>query len=216
MENASKALTIAGSVFLAILIITVLVITFRKIGTWKQTEANTEGEQTIIQYNKEIESFNKAGLYGSEILSLANLIDDYNTRQADQKGYKAINLTIYIEQINDAKYIKKNYTNYKNLINDFKKLETQVNTLQNTKICGESLKKLAGLTTENLRDYINKYNALNSKSYTYEQVEQEIEKYQALNSEMQVFKNKRFKLPEVKYDKLTGRVISMMFKEVGI
>ena len=62
----------------------------------------------MAQYDKEIESFNRQGLYGSEILSLANLVEDYNKRQSDLKGYKPITLKVSITQIIDAKYLKRN------------------------------------------------------------------------------------------------------------
>ena len=156
MENASKALIIAGSVFLSILIITALVFTFNQIGDLKKTEASAEEEKILAQYNKKIERFNKSGLYGSEILSLANYVEDYNIRQSDLKGYKAISLNIYIKAISDATYFKKEkYTDYKELVNSFKNLEKEVNRLQNQQYCGETVKKLAGLTTEVLENYIN-------------------------------------------------------------
>lgn len=216
MENASKALIIAGSVFLSLLIITALVFTFEQIATLKQTEASSEEEKLLAQYNKKIESFNKSGLYGSEIMSLVNYIDDYNIRQAELKGYKAISLNIDTKEINDAKYLKKSYTSYKELISDLKKLETQINKLENQKICGEALKKLAGLNTNDLIDTIEKYNAEHSNKYTYEDVQEKIYEYQNLNSELKTFKNKKFKLPNVEYDNITGRILSMTYKEIGI
>ncbi len=217
MENASKALIIAGSVFLSILIITALVFTFNQIGNLKKTEVSAEEEKILAQYNKKIERFNKSGLYGSEILSLANYIEDYNIRQSDLKGYKAISLNIYIKAISDATYFKKEkYTDYKELVNSFKNLEKEVNRLQNQQYCGETVKKLAGLTTEVLENYIYQYNENNSKKCKYEDVKEAIDKYQAVNSELQIFKNKKFKAPNVEYDNATGRISSMTFREIGI
>ena len=123
MENASKALIIAGSVLLAVLIIIALIYTFSQISSLKQVEASSEEEKILTQYDKEIESFNRQGLYGSEILSLANLVEDYNKRQSDLKGYKPITLKVSITQIIDAKYLKETqYSKYGDLIKDFKNL----------------------------------------------------------------------------------------------
>lgn len=94
MENASKALIMAGSVLLSLLIITTLVFMFGKLGDLKNSEASTEEVKKLAEYNRQIETFDRA-LYGSELLSLANLIDDYNKRQADLKGYNAIVLQVY-------------------------------------------------------------------------------------------------------------------------
>ena len=87
MENASKALIMAGSVLLAILVIGSLVFMFNTISELKNTEASAEDVEQLAKYNRQIETFNRSGLYGSEIMSLANLIDDYNKRQADLKGW---------------------------------------------------------------------------------------------------------------------------------
>ena len=217
MENASKALIIAGSVLLAVLILTTLVFTFNQISNLKQVEANSEEEKVLAQYNKQIESFSKPGLYGSEILSLANLVEDYNIRQADLKSYKPITLKVTTSSIVGAEILTATqYSDYKKLINDFKKIEDQFKKLKQTKICGQTLDKLAGMTTLALQDFIAKYNAANRTSYTLEEIEEQTAKYQSLNTEIQTFKNKKFDMPEVKYDEATGRVVSMTYKEIGL
>ena len=47
MENASKALIIAGSVLLAVLIIIALIYTFSQISSLKQVEASSEEEKNF-------------------------------------------------------------------------------------------------------------------------------------------------------------------------
>lgn len=217
MENASKALIIAGSVLLAVLIMTALIYTFSKISSLKQVEASSEEEKILAQYNKEIENFNRAGLYGSEILSLANLIEDYNERQSELKGYGPITLKVSIKPITGAEYLKENeYSNYIDLTKDFKNVENKTKELKQTIICGQTLDKLAGMRTDTLKDLISRYNTANGKNHNLTDIENEIAKYQNVNSEMQTFKNKRFNTPEVKYDNGTGRVKSMTYKEIGL
>ena len=196
MENASKALIIAGSVLLAVLIIIALIYTFSQISSLKQVEASSEEEKILAQYDKEIESFNRQGLYGSEILSLANLVEDYNKRQSDLKGYKPITLKVSITQIIDAKYLKETqYSKYGDLIKNFK--------------------NLAGMKTETLEDLISRYNLANRTNYTLEEIEKRINDYQSVNSEMQTFKNKKFNTPEVEYDNSIGRIVKMSFREIN-
>lgn len=125
MENASKALIMAGSVLLSLLIITTLVFMFGKLGDLKNSEASTEEVKKLAEYNRQIETFDRA-LYGSELLSLANLIDDYNKRQADLKGYNAIVLQVYSKGISSPICMQDNYTrddSYKDLISDFETLQ---------------------------------------------------------------------------------------------
>lgn len=217
MENASKALVIAGSVLLAVLILTALIFTFNQISNLKQIEANSEEEKVLAQYNKQIESFSKSGLYGSEILSLANLIEDYNIRQADLKSYKPITLKITTSSIIGATILKETeYSDFKKLINDFKKIENKLKELKQEKICGQTLDKLSGMTTLALENLITRYNAVNRTNYTIEEIETRTAEYQSVNSEIQTFKNKKFDMPEVKYDNATGRVVSMTYKEIGL
>ena len=102
MENASKALIMAGSVLLAMLIIGSLVFMFQTLSNLKNTEASAEDIEKLARYNRQIETFNRDGLYGSEILSLANLIEDNNIRQSDLKGYTAITLEVYTSGIAGA------------------------------------------------------------------------------------------------------------------
>lgn len=128
MENASKALIMAGSILLSLLVITSLVWMIQSIRGWKQAEDSSKGETTLTEYNKKIEAFNKAGLYGSEIMSLANLIEDYNYRQVELKGYSPITLIVKINSIQSSDYFQgKNY-NQTQLIEEFKKLENKINT----------------------------------------------------------------------------------------
>ena len=216
MENASKALIIAGSVLLAVLIIIALIYTFSQISSLKQVEASSEEEKILAQYDKEIESFNRQGLYGSEILSLANLVEDYNKRHSDLKGYKPITLKVSITQIIDAKYLKETqYSKYGDLIKDFKNLEKKMQDLKKEKICGQTLDKLAGMKTETLEDLISRYNLANRTNYTLEEIEKRINDYQSVNSEMQTFKNKKFNTPEVEYDNSIGRIVKMSFREIN-
>ena len=217
MENATKALEMAGSLLIGVLLLGCLLFAYTKMTELKDTEHKVEVSQQAQDFNQDYEAYNRNNLYGSEILSLANYVEDYNIRQSDLKGYKAISLNIYIKAISDATYFKKEkYTDYKELVNSFKNLEKEVNRLQNQQYCGETVKKLAGLTTEVLENYISQYNENNSKKCKYEDVKEAIDKYQAVNSELQIFKNKKFKAPNVEYDNATGRISSMTFREIGI
>ena len=81
MENASRALIIAGAILIAIVIISILVLLYNQIaGTYSEQSESLTVEQ-ISEYNRRFSEYNNPiGFYGSEILSLANLVDDYNNR----------------------------------------------------------------------------------------------------------------------------------------
>ena len=87
MENASKALIMAGSILIALLIIGLLVIGYNQISGLEQTKTDNDVNKKMIEYMRQFEQFNRT-LYGSELLSLANLQSDYNSSEArEDVGY---------------------------------------------------------------------------------------------------------------------------------
>ena len=163
MENASKALIMAGSVLLAMLIIGSLVFMFQTLSNLKNTEASAEDIEKLARYNRQIETFNRDGLYGSEILSLANLIEDYNIRQSDLKGYTAITLEVYTSGIAGADkntIMQAQYTGkdgYLQLIQDFNKLQNDIDTSKAEVLYGQTVEKFAGMRTEEVVDALRNY-----------------------------------------------------------
>lgn len=109
MENATKALEMAASVLIGLLIIGALVFVYTKISQTKQVEQDSLSSQQAADFNKKFEAYNRNGVYGSELLSLANLIVDYNNKEANEvKGYKEITLEVSIKvKISNAKYFNK-------------------------------------------------------------------------------------------------------------
>ncbi len=97
MENASKALIMAGGILISILIIGLVVFMFSNLGN-VQSEAELAKEAMQIEkYNKRFEQYNRSMLYGSDIISVINLAEDYNNVQAsEQLGYTPMTLIINI------------------------------------------------------------------------------------------------------------------------
>lgn len=220
MENASKALIIAGSVLLSLLVIGALVLMFQSLGEFKQVEANSEDIEKLTQYNKKIESFNRAGLYGSEVMSLANLIEDYNKRQADLKGYTPITLEVTIKPIVGSSYFSELKYDDKGLIKQYESLESAVNTSK-TKVIygGKTASKISSMRDTELIDLIKKTEAPktledNEIQNKIDEIRAEADKYNSLKSDLTQFKNKYFQNdPKVEYDKYTGRITKMSFEE---
>lgn len=102
MENASKALIIAGGILLAIMILSLIVymstITSRMVAAQEEKKAGEE----IVAFNKEYEAYNKKRMYGTEIITVMRKAMDYN-KDADEK-------------INIGLITKNNYTTVKETI----------------------------------------------------------------------------------------------------
>ena len=58
MENASKALIMAGSVLIAILVIGMLVLGYRNLSSLEQQKEDSEGDSTL-KYMVKIEQYNR-------------------------------------------------------------------------------------------------------------------------------------------------------------
>ena len=75
MENASKALIMAGSVLIAIVVISLLVIFFGNLRGLQNTTQSVEQVEQATEFNKQYDAYAR-DVYGSELLSIANKIND--------------------------------------------------------------------------------------------------------------------------------------------
>jgi len=220
MENASKALIMAGSVLLAMIIIGLLIFTFSSISETMQLDADSEDVKVMAEYNRKFEMFNRKGPYGSEIMSLANLIDDYNKRQSEILGYESISLEVKTKKIVGCEEIDDNYISYEKLTSDFKKLESNVEKLRIEKIHNITVEKWAGMKTLEIEQTLKKLGysetQIQNEIYKKNGLDEKITNYQTKKSELTEFKNKLFQIPNVEYGELNGRIVKMVFKEVGV
>ena len=161
------------------------------------------------------------GVYGTEILSLANLIEDYNLRQSELKGYNPITLEVHMEEISDGRkvYMQKDYTkenDYLQIIQDFENLKKALEDKQSNLIYGKTVKEWAGLTYYAQLDYLNRLYNNNSDKIedALEDIEILAQEYNVLQSSFTEYKNRKFEMPQVEYDSNTGRVIKMVFTQM--
>ena len=113
MENASKALIMAGSILMSVLVIGVLVLLYNQMSSLEQTKIDSETTVKVAQYLKKFEQYTNKNktYYGSDILSLANLQEEYNNTQAGEKGYDKIVIKVQLIlnniEVNGYTYFKK-------------------------------------------------------------------------------------------------------------
>lgn len=91
MENASKALLMAGTILISLLVIGALVFVYRDITSAKRADEEALKTQQLEEFNKQFTSYER-NLTGSELLSLVNKMADYNKGQAEKKGYSKMNI----------------------------------------------------------------------------------------------------------------------------
>lgn len=86
MENASKALIMAGGVLISLLIIGLLLLMFTRLSDYQKTGDNSKRTSQIAKFNMEYEGYlDDKGIKGADILSLINKIIDYNAKTGDNQ-----------------------------------------------------------------------------------------------------------------------------------
>lgn len=206
MENAAKALQIAAGVLISLLVISALVYGYTQLSNLKQMEEDNEGIQKATEFNLSYEVYNRSGVYGSELLSLANKIEDYNIKQAQEQGYQVVTLSVTLTPpINAQVYTTTTY-DANTLTQCYDELSSKIRTANET-VKGKSISYWAGSSSELRRTF----NATTSP--TLEQMTEKIRKYNALVSERDDISRLTFKCTNVQYDDNNGRILSMRFQE---
>lgn len=233
MENASKALLMAGSILMSLLVIGVLTIAYNQMSIAEQERVNAEEANKVVDYGKQFEQYNKT-IYGSEILSLGNLKLDYNRLQAELKTYEPINIfarfnsnvaegsNIYIASGNRT--IEEIRTGIRRLENDIAYYEKK----ENGKVAPKdrikrSIRSYAQYNNRQLADLFEipfssddsasaVMDKLTADSTTRTLIEQ-IDKYKSLKTLLTEFKRKQFAVKRMQYGG-TGRMVRMEYEEI--
>ena len=104
MENAVKALTMAGSVLIALVIIGAILLVFNNLNSYQKVSDQLKKDEKVLEFNNQFETYNRTDVRGSDLLSLINRVIDYNERQSSvgtegqDLGYKPIVLTINLRE----------------------------------------------------------------------------------------------------------------------
>ena len=254
MENASKALIMAASVLIALMILAGLIFMYNQLQNFEQTGTNNEREAQVVEFNNQYESFNKNNLRGSELYSLLNRVIDYDRRKSsaskntDEGKYLAYEPMTIEYKLDTSKgkakalaYDEKNriftgeFVNFtlndktcnelENQINKFKKEWDKVTTERNMETLASGIQNLYGKqngTEEEQEKAVQLWNrCIKGVNHVSDcaQIESKTEIKEAIYSyyEFMQFKRAHFDcktLDEksgVEYDKITGRIIKMVF-----
>ena len=85
MENASKALLMAGGILIALMIIGALVLLGNNLSSYKTNEEALEKQSQIVEFNNQFEPYNKDDLNLMELKSLFNKIESNNQINPEYK-----------------------------------------------------------------------------------------------------------------------------------
>lgn len=81
MENASKALLMAGGILISLIIIGALLLMFNQLGTFQKSQTSSEKDSQLATFNQDFARYaDETSLKGVDIISLANKVVDYNKK----------------------------------------------------------------------------------------------------------------------------------------
>lgn len=224
MENASKALLIAGGMLIAMMILVLIVGLVTSISDVAESQDKKQLTEQLEQFNKQYEAYNKTKMFGIDVITVVNKAIDHNkTIKATEADPYYINIKIKVNQT----------------------FETIVLEVDNTKI-GSNQKNLTGtqITTQIkniLGNPSNSYNAYLNAGTLYElgtwqgngenfimdnnfmqffagdttdktKTTSDKKKTYIMYSALTNFKTSIFKCKDVEYK--DGRVISMTFEQI--
>lgn len=129
MENASKALLMAGGILLVMLIIALLIFSWSKFTEFYSNDDELTEIDNISKFNLQFTNYENRDVYGYELISLANKVADYNMRYSNAEGakndekYTPITMKIYLngksDQLNFGKIDANGIRLYKNKQNSY-------------------------------------------------------------------------------------------------
>ena len=232
MENASKALIMAGGVLIALIIVSLLVSFFANIRNLRNTEETEDVISQSIEFNKQYEAFNRS-IYGSELVSIARKIEDYNERESDREDYTRITFEVTFSpsavnkldpkhefkddlRFEAGKYSSEEIVELMDKI-DFKiKNYTRADSAYSIKnINGittwKTIKELAGMRTNDIKKLygLDKEEELPPE---FDRIQKEINIYNSLKTLFTTIKSTKFKCTSFEYDKNNGRVTKMGYE----
>lgn len=221
MENASKALIMAGSVLIALVVISVVVFFFNNIRDLQKTNMTSDEVQQVTEFNKQFDVYTR-NVYGSELLSIANKIVDYNKRESDSKGYIKIVLEVKISDDSnpnteifnkgkDATYDENDFNTIKEKIDKelakFSDRKKNEYTYTNGKY-SRTIAQLASMRTNEIADLLG----IEENGQKMSEINVKIAEYYSYKNLLSEIKQKVFKYKNFDYDKITGRIIKMSYE----
>lgn len=102
MENASKALLMAGGILLAILILSAFVFMFSSVKNFSASQDAKALEDQIKAFNSEYEAYNKTVMYGVDVITVINKSMDYNHKIGENEAIINIKLNLKTKNFNDT------------------------------------------------------------------------------------------------------------------
>lgn len=167
MENASKALIMAGGILIALLVLGALLLMFNELSAYQRSNSDMEKISQLSSFNYQFTQFARRDLDGVDLISLSNKVVDYNFRTS---GYGEIN---YNEKITINITLTSSFqTKFGDTLSKFYIGNYTVNSATDDfyKICNEFRKYEEKYTLDALSLLVSNYSSLEDGTRTVEEL----------------------------------------------
>ncbi len=209
MENASKALIIAGGILLALLILSTLIYVGTTMSNMADQQNQSKQLEQTAEFNRTYEAYNRSRLYGTDVISVVNRAIEYNSNLDTDESEYFINITLILTSSFDTtiqKFIRN--ANGTLIKEEPEKIVTNKSLPSGTY---NLRKKMLSNGTEMEEKIVNFFNQDKEDTYDVDNSNNQIiETY--TYSAITTFKNAIFECKGVSYDN-NGRIISMTFEQ---
>lgn len=113
MENASRALLIAGGVLISIIVISLFMLMMNSLTDYQQSNNQSQRQKQLVAFNNQFEGYLRDDVSGVDMISLINKVVYYNRTQSTagtgeldtgkEFGYEPITLELEFPKINGQK-----------------------------------------------------------------------------------------------------------------
>ena len=87
MENATEALYIAAGTLLGVMIISIVVFFFRRVGSLQEQQDRIMTADQLAEWNNMYLAYNKKIMYGTDLISVLNKAQSNNEKYVNGKGF---------------------------------------------------------------------------------------------------------------------------------
>lgn len=98
MENASKALMMAGGILIALLVIGALLLMINRVGIYSRSQDDDRKYTQLSDFNRDFERYcDDKGINGTDIISLINKVNNYNSKANEDGVINSVDYSIKME-----------------------------------------------------------------------------------------------------------------------
>lgn len=192
MENASKALIMAGSMLIALMILGALLLMFSNLSSYQEVHTQSTREAQVIEFNNQFETYNRTDVRGNDLLSLVNRAINYNRTNSykgtenndkgQETGYTPITIKFEIRKEDYDQLLTTPDGEHKLIIGKSYTIDGTTNTFENE--ISEEITRIEGIYgKENLNQIVTAMSKIfiDNKSTEQEKAEAEAEAVNTYN-----------------------------------